>query len=472
MLLRAYGIGVSHLAWKLVANTKKAGSAPDRSIEPIMASTTPQPLPRMLATDEILPAIQRIISDRESVRNLVVRQVLPETATFENVILPWLQEEDLNQGTEAVIDMYRYAAPQQEARDAAEEATRRMSDSRARLALRQDLFLLVKAVADKDDAPDEESKKAVTDMLREYTNVGHGKLNQEQIGELLETRSQIDKLCQDFNRNLRETKEGAWFTAEELDGVPADEFRRLSGGSDKAYVDFGNFSDRMVVMRNARDPDTRQRLYLANIQKLQENVDIFKKVVVLRDTNARLLGFKSHAEFRLQDRIAPSTDWVDNTLTLLREQTIPLGKEVMQKLMAKKREDLGIGAGSQSDQFFAWDFFYYMRMLEQEHSVDQDLISEYFPLSHTVLAMLGVFESFLQLRFQKIPQEQIRGEIWHDDVEAWSVWDDREGHSGEFIGYLFADILYRSGKYKGNQNVNLQAVSFDRIHKCNHGPLT
>lgn len=44
-------------------------------------------------------------------------------------------------------------------------------------------------------------------------------------------------------------------------------------------------------------------------------------------------------------------------------------------------------------------------------------------------------------------------------MEAWSVWDDRTEHKGEFIGYLFADILYRNGKYKGNQNVNPQAVS-------------
>lgn len=34
------------------------------------------------------------------------------------------------------------------------------------------------------------------DMLREFTNVGHGKLSSDQIDTLLETRKKIDRLCQ------------------------------------------------------------------------------------------------------------------------------------------------------------------------------------------------------------------------------------------------------------------------------------
>lgn len=150
----------------------------------------------MLAAEEVVPTIQRTIAEREVVRDMVARSATPETATFSNAMQPWLEEEDRNQGFEAVVDMDRYGSPCQESRDAAEEAANLLSECTARLALRKDLFLLIKAVADKvqDDALNEESRKAVRDMLREYTNVGHGKLSSDQIASLLGSRKEIVRL--------------------------------------------------------------------------------------------------------------------------------------------------------------------------------------------------------------------------------------------------------------------------------------
>lgn len=48
--------------------------------------------------------------------------------------------------------------------------------------------------------------------------------------------------------------------------------------------------------------------------------------------------------------------------------------------------------------------------------------------------------------------------VWHEDVRAWSVWDERPDSRGSFIGYFFADILSRPDNYKENQSVNLQPV--------------
>ncbi|KAL1877980.1 hypothetical protein Daus18300_002334 [Diaporthe australafricana] len=425
-----------------------------------MSSRAPQPLPRMLAADEVLPTIKRIIADRKAVRDSVARTVAPEAATFADVIQPWLDEENLNQGTEAVIDMYRYAVPDQEIRSAAEEATRLMSECTARLVLRRDLFLLLKAVADKNDYPNEECRKALRNILREYTNVGHGKLSSDQIETLLDSRKEIDRLCQSFNQNLRENTEGVWFTLAELEGVPLQEIQRLTEeGKDKVYIDFGKRADRLVVLRHAHSPAARKKLYIGNEQKLSENAALFKKVVLLRDDNARLLGFKSHAEFKLPERIATSTEWVDDMLSRMHEQLLPKGQEVMDQLKAIKRMSLVTNPRPGDDEIFPWDFQYYMRLLEEDKQVDQEVVSEYFPLRNTVLRMLGLFGSFLQLRFLPIPPEELAGRTWHEDVEAWSVWDERTDHEGEFVGYLFSDILYRDGKYKGNQNVNLQAVS-------------
>ncbi|KAK7728623.1 hypothetical protein SLS53_009396, partial [Cytospora paraplurivora] len=188
-----------------------------------MARIPPQPLPRMLAANEIVPTMERIIANRKAVHEAVANTVMPETASFQNVIRPWLEAEDRDAGIWQVIDMYRYAAPDQATRDAAEEATRLMSERGFDHVLRRDLYLLVKGASERDDAPDEESKKAVSRLLREFEDVGHGKLSPEQRKKYLETRKEIDRLCQMFNQNLREKTEGIWFKPEELSGVAPSE---------------------------------------------------------------------------------------------------------------------------------------------------------------------------------------------------------------------------------------------------------
>lgn len=421
-----------------------------------MASQVPNPLPSLLTAAEMVQAAQRVVADRTAVRDSCAREVTPETATFANVIQPWLEEEDLNQGIEAVIEMFRYAGSTKEIRDAAEEATSLLSKSFDQFALRRDLFVLVKAVSEKDDMPNEECKTAVQDILQQFSNVGHGKLRPDEMEMLLDARNEISQLCQEFNRNLRETSESLEFSPEELDGIPKHEIERFQRAEtgDNIIIDLGKGADRLLILRHAHNAIVRKKLYIKNEQKLHENTTLFKKVVVLRDQNARLLGFRSHAEFKLQDRIATSLQSVQEMLQSLRKQVLPLGQKLIQQMKSIKRDHLAANHPLEDEEILPWDFAYYLRLLEESKKVDQEAISEFFPLQHTVQKMLGLFASFLQLRFQRLSGEELDGKLWHEDVEAWSVWDDK----GEFVGYLYSDILYRDGKYKGNQNVNLQAV--------------
>ncbi|KAL2281970.1 hypothetical protein FJTKL_11229 [Diaporthe vaccinii] len=203
--------------------------------------------------------------------------------------------------------------------------------------------------------------------MREFANVGHGKLSSDKFDILLDTRKEIDQLCQDFSRNLRDNTEGAWFTPTELEGVPMEEIISLSEGrKDKVFINFGNRADRLLVLRHAHSPATRKKLYLGNEQKLSENVALFNLAVLLRDQNARLLGFKSHAEFKSQERMATSTEWVDDMLNSMREQLLPIGQGAMEQLKATKRTHLVRNHQSGEDEILPWDFDYYMRSLEED----------------------------------------------------------------------------------------------------------
>jgi metallopeptidase MepB len=53
-------------------------------------------------------------------------------------------------------------------------------------------------------------------------------------------------------------------------------------------------------------------------QKVPENVNIFREAICLRDTRARLLGYKNHGSFRIDERALKSVEYVEQLLGRLR----------------------------------------------------------------------------------------------------------------------------------------------------------
>lgn len=155
-------------------------------------------------------------------------------------------------------------------------------------------------------------------------------------------------------------------------------------------------------------------------------------------------------------------EYVYALLDSLQSALLPRGRMEMDLLLADKRRNLSsskyVDDPDCSDIMPPWDFAYYTRLAEEALEVDHERIAEYFPLQTTLPRMLRIFGQCLQLSFQRLAPEQMAGSSWHQDVQGWSIWDAREG---EFVGYLFADLLSRQNKYRGSQNCNLQKVHME-----------
>jgi metallopeptidase MepB len=335
-----------------------------------------------------------------------------------------------------------------------------MREDESRFTANKDFYLIIKAVKDRADPLGVEEAKYLDLMVTEFTRCGHGRLTPDQINVYLQNRDKIEKLKREFNRNIRNDNTGLWLSLDELDGVPEQVlalFPRCPD-SDKEEMNekcmrFVRFTkiDVDTVLQHARNPATRKRLYVANENKVPQNIGLFHETSVLRDKNARLLGYASHAAFRLETHIAKTPTWVNNLLDELEQSLLPQGRREMQALLTRKKQENSYGSNS----IPPWDYEYYSHLVLEDLDVKHTQISEYFPLQNTVLAMLDIFSSCLQLQF--VPFILTASSTWHEDVEAWSVWDQRDTTKGSFIGYLYTDLLWRPSKHKGSQNVNLQS---------------
>ncbi|KAI9797906.1 MAG: hypothetical protein M1825_005675 [Sarcosagium campestre] len=432
----------------------------------------PQLPPTFVATpSSLIQETKRLIESSRKLQDDIVAGVPLADATFEKVLLPLARDENVIADKTHILCFYQSVSSDKALRDASTEAENLLNDFDIESAMREDIFKLVDATLKKKESLDPESQRFLEKTHRGYVQYGLGIPAGPKRDRFKEIKKRLSQIATNFQKNLNEETGGIWFTPEELSGMPDDVLSGLDKGtgdnSGKLRLTF-KYPDYFPAMEYATDGEVRKRVFVDNENKCNDNVPLFHETLNLRDEAARLLGYPNHATLRIEDKMAKTPKTVDDFLGDLRTRLAPGGAAEVEKLAKLKSADLhgGDETAIGADQYYLWDQRFYNRiMIEKEFSVDQQELSEYFPLETTVEGMFRIFEQLFGLSFHEITPGQERDSLaetnkgkdisWHEDVKVFSVWDD-EGEGGDFVGYLYLDMFPRDGKYGHAANFNLQ----------------
>lgn len=424
----------------------------------------PQAPPLFTATEQsIIADAERLIRTSRGVQDRVVAEVKPENATFASVVAPLAHDENIMALESHILGFYQAVSTDQKLRDASSKAEELMDEFFIESVMREDVFGLVDVVLRRNEVLDQESRRLLEKEHKDYVRNGLGLPAGPQRARFKEIKKRLSQLSIEFQKNLNEENGGIWFTPEQLAGVPEDVLSGLKRGEDgKLWLTF-KYPDLFPAMKYATSPETRRQILTGNENKCNQNIPLFREAVVLRDEAARLLGYPNHAAFRIEDKMAKTPETVDKFLGDLRSRLTAGGQQEIKALQGLKQETDPNADG----HYYLWDHRFYDRlMLERDYSLDQQFISEYFPLQTTIEGMLRIFEELFGLQFVEItgedraavaPTGKGNDIVWHEDVQVFSVWND-EGEGSGFVGYLYLDLFPREGKYGHAANFNLQPV--------------
>lgn len=213
------------------------------------------------------------------------------------------------------------------------------------------------------------------------------------------------------------------------------------------------------------------------MKQLNINTPLFKKILLLRDEAARLVGYKDHADLKISEKMAKTSANVNKFLADMQVRAgVGLKSDLAQLLKHKKAEHEESGLEFDGE-IYSWDVNYYERIQkEKEYSVDEQAISEYFALWPTFNAMLAIFQKLFGLRFEELdeaaraklsPTGDAKDIIWHEDVNLYAVWEA----DATFMGYLYLDMHPRDHKYSHYANFGIGAGSTDNSDGRHH-PFT
>ena len=333
--------------------------------------------------------------------------------------------------------------------------------------MNEPLFKLVDAVLQSNDQNLEtESRRFLSKLHWNHTASGLSLPVEQERQRFKAIKARLGELESDFLKSLAEAKSGGggiWFTREQLEGVPDTVLERFeSGQGDKSglfLVSFSN-SDYFAVLRFAMNAATRKRIFLAVDNMCGASVPVFKEAVILRDEAARLLGYPSHAAFIAKENMVQNTETVYKFLGELKDGLLPGVQDELRRLKQLKREHVEANGESFDGRFFIWDHHFYSNFaLKKDYAIDHQELAEYFPLNTVVAGILTIFEKLIGFRFSEISTDKSSGQVWHADVQIFSVWDSKEVGGG-FVGYLYLDLFRREGKAGHACSFNLIPVSF------------
>ncbi|KAK3701862.1 metalloendopeptidase [Vermiconidia calcicola] len=429
----------------------------------------PQTPPLFVHTpDSLVKDTERFIEESKNLQDQIVRDVKPGSVEFKNVLLPFAQDDNKMSLESHIIGFYQAVSTDAKLRDASTEAEKKMDDFAIESSMREDIFKLVDETFKKqknDESLDAESRRLLEKDHKGYIRMGLGIPAGPDRDRFKAIKKRLSELSITFQKNLNEESGGLWFTPQELDGVPQDVLSGLKQGEKgtenegKLFLTF-KYPDLFPTQKYCKNAEVRHKVFIASENKCNDNIELFKEAIVLRDEAARLLGYPDHATFRIEDKMAKTPKTVNDFLGDLRKRLAPGGLKEIEELKKLKKSETG-----KADNYFLWDHrFYDTLMLERDYQLDQQKIAEYFPLSTSIEGMLNIFEHLFGLVFVKLEgedrdaiSESKRGEdiVWHPDVQVFSVWDD-EGEGNGFVGYLYLDLHPRDGKYGHAANFNLQ----------------
>ncbi len=400
-----------------------------------------------IKTDAFLPAFVKAI---ENAKNEIDQIVKNEAApTFENTIEALDYTGEQLDRISSIFFNLNAAETNEDIQKIAQEVSPLLTEFSNDVALNKALFERVKTVYNtKASLSLTEEQKTLLDKKYKGFSRNGANLNADQKEILRGIDKEQSQLKLTFGENiLAETNRYELLITElsDLEGLPEgaiEAAKQLAEEKDKkGWLITLDYPSYIPFMTYAKNRGLRKQLALAFGQKGFQNDSLDNQAIVLKITQlryrrAQLLGYKTHAHFVLEERMAKTPETVRTFLEDLLEKAQPAAKKEFKELedFAKKLDGI--------DRLEKWDSAYYSEKLKQERfNFDDEQLKPYFKLENVIEGAFTVAQKLFGLQFVQTNDV----DTYHKDVMTYKVEDSKQN----LVAIFYADFFPRAGKRNG-----------------------
>jgi peptidyl-dipeptidase Dcp len=401
-----------------------------------------------IKVEHYVPAIKEGIKQQQKVIESIVSN--PEAPTFENTIVALESSGALVTKVKNIFDVLRASMTNDAMQNAAEEIEPLVSKNEDDINLNEKLFARIKAVYEQKEKLNltVEQHMLLERYYKDFVR-GGANLDPEKKAQLRKINEELSVLSLKFGDNI--LKEDNAFklvidNKEDLAGLPqtvidaASEAAREHGLDNKwvitlhkpSMIPFLQYSEK----RKLREKVFKAYINRGNNNNELDNKTILLKIALLRVEKAKLLGYRSHADFELEENMAKKPEAVYEFLNQLWKPALKIAKKeaaTLQAMIKKEGKDFKLEP---------WDWWYYAEKLKKEkYALDDEVLRPYFKLENVRDGAFAVANKLYGIKF--IERTDIP--TYHKDAKVFEVQEA----DGSHIGILYVDYFPRASKRGG-----------------------
>ena len=399
-----------------------------------------------IETKHFKPAFEKSLKDAREEIDLIVAN--SESPSFKNTIEALEFSGNQLGRIASIFFNLNSAETNPEIQKLAQEISPLLSEFNNDLLLNKELFEKIKKVYDDRSNLDLSGEQIMLleKIYKNFTRNG-ANLDTEKQARLREIDKLLSLTSLKFGENvLAETNNFQLHISNEneLEGIPetvresAQEIAKEKGK--EGYILTLDFPTYIPVMKFSKNRNLRKQMFLGFGSKAFKdnefnNEQNVLEIVKLRLERAQLLGFESHANFVLEERMAKSIDNVETFLDDILDKSLPVAKKEIEELKAFALESDNL------NDFQKWDKAYYTEKLKQKtFDLDEETLKPYFELNQVIKGMFDITSKLFNLSFKK--DDTL--EVYHKDVVTYKVYEE-----DKYLATLYADFHPRAGKRDG-----------------------
>jgi thimet oligopeptidase len=354
-----------------------------------------------------------------------------DAQTFEMKMEKWDELTHRLSSISGIIFLLAHTSSKEEVYQQANQSIQILQRYGNGLSLNEQLYKSIKKYSQSDNARwlKGYKKKFIKETVREFERNGFALVQQDR-DVLRSLKDQLSDLANEFSRNIAEHQDQIIISEEDIEGLPKDykNRHRLEDGMYKITLDSPSYRP---FMRYAKNEKWRKELYIKYLNKGNpKNKEVLIKTIALRNQMASLLGYKTYAQYVIEERMAKTPDTVWNFKDELTKQVRPKAEKDYKELLSitDGREELN-----------SWETgFYNNVLLEKNYNLNAEEVKQYFELNNVFKGVLGICKSLFGIDFVRMHHHS----VWHEEVTVYEV-----RKKNTVIGKMYLDLYPRPNKY-------------------------
>jgi peptidyl-dipeptidase Dcp len=416
----------------------------------LVAYNTPFIVPpfEKIKTEHFKPALEAGIEQQKSEIEAIVSN--PKEPSFKNTIEALDASGNLLREVSDAFENLQSANTSEELQTVAKDVAPMLSKHYDDILLNKELFQKVKSVYEQKDelTLSDEQKMLLEKTYKRFSRNG-ANLNDKDKERLRQINEELSLLSLQFDENLLAETNAFQLIIEKNDdlaGLPQSVVDGASMAANEAGLPgkwlFTVHKPSMIpFLQYSEKRELREKLFNAYINRgnnnnKNDNKTIAAKEVSLRLKRANLLGYKTHADYVLEENMAKSPE---NVYNFLDEVKVPA-----MTMAVKEAEELQKMINAEGGNFTLqpWDWWYYAgKLKKQQYDLDEESLRPYFKLENVKNGMFDVANKLYGLQFKTLSGVP----VYHPEVQTFEVL---EAH-GSHVGILYMDFYPRSSKGGG-----------------------